>query len=162
MRQARISKGDLALMEPGTFVNRLVGSKMRSLFFGNPPDIIRTAADVNRKALDTALKTLKPGATCGEVDAAMRKHFVDAGLDAQSRMGYASGYGWDEGSAASLAPDDPLELEPGHTFHVIPHSYVEGWGFVGMSEQITVTYNGCRVLANEDESCPRDLLVVDK
>jgi Xaa-Pro dipeptidase len=135
---------------------------MRSLFFGDPPDIIRRASDANRRALETALEIMKPGVTCGEVDAAMREKIEGEGLDAQSRMGYASGYGWDEGSAASLAPNDPLVLEPGHTFHVIPHSYVEGWGFVGMSEQVTVTENGCRVLANQDESCPRDLLVVNK
>ena len=67
--------------------------------------------------MGVALDTARPGATCEDVEAVFRKFTTERGAFKPSRIGYAIGNGWTEGTA-SLQPGDKTLLEPNATFHL--------------------------------------------
>lgn len=146
-------------LEPGVFVRSYVGCMMRPVFFGDTvPDVIGDSVKASVEGLHAAIEMMKPGVRSSDVDRVIREPMLRTGLEVRSRTGYGCGIEWDEGNTVSLAPGNDSELQEGHTLHVIAHTYGP-YGFLGLSEQVTVTADGCEVLASEDD-CPRTLLVV--
>lgn len=146
-------------LEPGVFVRSYVGCLMRPIFFGDSvPDVISDSVHASMEGLQNAINMLRPGVRSSDVDRAIRDPMLKTGLEVRSRTGYGCGIEWDEGNTVSLAPGNHAELQEGHTLHVIAHTYGP-YGFLGLSEQVTITADGCEVLA-EEEDCPRRLLLV--
>ncbi|MEX0761902.1 MAG: M24 family metallopeptidase [Dehalococcoidia bacterium] len=147
-------------LEPGVFVKSYVGCMMRPVFFGDSaPDVVVRAIEASAEGLEDALAMMRPGVRFSDVDRVIREPMLKTGLEVRSRTGYGCGIEWDEGNAVSLAPGTEGVLQEGHTLHVIAHTYGP-YGFLGLSEQVTITNNGCRVLADEDAGCPRQLFLV--
>ena len=147
-------------VEPGVFVKSYVGCMMRPVFFGaHAPQVVTDAIEASAEGLHNALKLMAPGVSSADVDRVIREPMLRAGFEVRSRTGYGCGIEWDEGNAVSLAPGNPAELQVGHTLHVIAHSYGP-YGFLGLSEQVAITPDGCEVLTGETDSCPRQLFLV--
>jgi Xaa-Pro aminopeptidase len=123
-------------------------------FFGEPPNIVKKAAEASIEAGKRAFEATAPGKTSHEVDKVARDYFVKKGFDCQSRIGYASGINWSQGWVMSIEPNNPLILKPGHIFHYLPN-----WGYFGASEQVLVTEDGCKLLADRDRTCPREFFI---
>ena len=86
-----------------------------------------------------------------------RNHIAKAGLEKESRIGYAVGLNyppdWGE-HTASLRPGDATILEPNMTFHMILGMWMDDYGFE-CSETFRVTEHGCETFAD----VPRKLFV---
>lgn len=154
-----IKEDTLVYIEPGAFVKRYVGSMIRSVYFGDPPPAVKEAGEAVIEALNRAIEATEPGKTCHEVDKAAREYLVKKGLESRGRIGYSNGIDWSEANILSIEPHNPAVLVPGHIFHYIPIVYVTGWGYIGTSEQVLVTEDGCEVLADRDRTCPREFFV---
>jgi ectoine hydrolase len=154
-----VKEGDIAYLETGTFVNRYVGSMLRMVSFGEPNPIVQKAVEASIEAVGLAIEATAPGKTAHEVDKAARDYLHGLKLDCQSRIGYGNGLVWSEGMVLSIEPNNPIVLEPGHIFHCIALVHEPGWGYIGVSEQVLVTEDGCEVLADHDRTCPRKLFV---
>jgi Xaa-Pro dipeptidase len=154
-----LAGGDEILVELGACQRRYFGALMRTIVVGEPDEGLAHLARVVREALDKALAAIRPGATCGEVDAACRDTIAAAGFERgfRKRTGYSIGVAfapdWGEGHVASLRAGDPRVLEPGMVFHVVPAVRLPE-RCVGMSETVLVTETGHEVLT----SFPRQLL----
>jgi Xaa-Pro dipeptidase len=154
-----LADGDEVLVELGACQRRYFGALMRTLVVGRADATLRSLEAVVREALDKALAAIRPGATCGEVDAAGRDTIAAAGFDGgfRKRTGYSIGVAyapdWGEGHVASLRAGDRRELEPGMVFHVVPAIRLPE-RCLGMSETVLVTGSGHEVLT----SFPRRLL----
>jgi Xaa-Pro aminopeptidase len=156
---AKIKKGDVIYIEPGTFVKRYVGCLIRMVAFGEPPPAVRKSCEASIEALNRAIDATAPGKTSHEVDKAARDYFVKNGFDCQGRLGYACGIDWSQANVMSIEPNNPLIMVPGHIFHYISINYLPGWGYMGASEQVLVTEDGHKVLADRDRTCERKLFV---
>jgi Xaa-Pro aminopeptidase len=159
--EMRVSKeGDLGWLEPGVFVHGYVGCMIRSAYFGaNPPQFLIDGINAAASGLESGLKIMGPGVQACDVDSAIRRELEKTGLPVLSRTGYGCGIGWDVGNAGSIAPDNPIALRAGETYHLIAH--MRGpMGFFGLSEQATITDDGCRVLVGEEIKPPHDLRLV--
>lgn len=154
-----IREDTLVYIEPGAFVKRYVGSMIRMVYFGDPPVVVKEAGAAVIEALNRAIEATEPGKTCHEVDKAARDYLVQKGLECRGRIGYSNGIEWSEANVLSIEPNNPTILVPGHIFHCIPIVYVPGWGYIGASEQVLVTEDGCEVLADRDRTCPREFFV---
>lgn len=150
----RIESGDVVLLELGGCVNRYSGALMRSLAVGNVSDEAHRMAEACEAGLVAALEALRPGVTCGEVDAACLAQIVQAGFEAnfRKRTGYSVGVSyppdWGEGHILSLRHGDPTLIEPGMVFHIPPALREFGrWG-VGTSETVLVTADGNELLTH--------------
>lgn len=155
----RLAAGDEVLVELGACQRRYFGALMRTVVVGRPDRFCLELEAVVREALEKAVAAIRPGTTCGEVDAACRDTIAAAGVERgfRKRTGYSIGVAyapdWGEGHIASLQPDDRTPLEPGMVFHLPPAVRLPE-RCVGMSETVLVTETGHEVLT----SFPRELL----
>jgi Xaa-Pro dipeptidase len=130
----------------------------RTLYLGSkPPQKLKDTADVVVEGLNAALDAIKPGVLCEDVELVWRKIIAKAGLEKESRIGYAMGLNyppdWGE-HTASLRPGDKTVLSSHMTFHMILGMWMDDWGFE-CSESFWVTENGCETFAR----FPRKLFV---
>ena len=129
----------------------------RTVCLGEPSKEVEKAAKVTIEGLQAALDTVKPGATCEEVEAAWRTTVAKYGVEKESRIGYSTGLNyppdWGE-HTASLRPGDKTILQPNMVFHCIPGMYYDDFG-VSISQCIRVTETGYERMSN----FPFDLVV---
>ena len=153
--------GDIVFLEFSGCVKRYSAAMMRTGFIGTPPPSVTGRATAVIDALETAIATIRPGVTSGEVDAAARKAIGSHGFgDHTHETGYSIGVcyppGWNESHIMNLHPGDETVLRPNMTFHLVPSLIVpELNGHVGFSETVVVTETGCEVLT--DKQVPREL-----
>lgn len=156
--------GDIVFLEFSGCVKRYSAANMRTGFIGTPPPSVTGRAEAVIDALETAIATIRPGATSGEVDAAARKAILAHGFgDHTHETGYSIGVcyppGWNESHIMNLHPGDETVLRPNMVFHLVPSLIVpELNGHVGFSETVVVTESGCEVLT--DKRVPRELQVL--
>ncbi len=130
----------------------------RTAYLGkSPPDKLRRLADHTVEGLDRTLEAIRPGLRCEDVERVWREHIARAGLEKESRIGYAMGLNyppdWGE-HTASLRPGDRTVLAPNMTFHMILGMWMDDFGFE-CSESFRVTPEGCSTFAD----VPRKLFV---
>ena len=157
-----LSKGDVVLLEGAGCIDRYHAMMSRSAVLGRATDEQKATADMLIEILETAIATIRPGVTSGEVDFACRSRVEKRGLGSffKSRTAYGIGIGfppnWAEGHIYSIRANDPTVLQPNMTFHVIPTMFRKGFG-MAISDSIRVTEDGCETLTNY----PRQLIEVD-
>jgi Xaa-Pro dipeptidase len=132
----------------------------RTAYLGKkPPQKLIELADHTVDGLNLTLDGIHPGMRAEEVELIWRNHIAKAGLEKESRIGYAVGLNyppdWGE-HTASLRPGDITILEPNMTFHMILGMWMDDFGFE-CSETFRVTERGCETFAD----VPRILFVKD-
>lgn len=157
-KRRRVARGDGIWLEPGIFVNTYVGCMIRTVWMGEPPRRVREALDVVHEAFDRLVTVLAPGRTAHEVDAVARDFITAKGFEIQHRTGYMANERWTDAGILSLTPGNPLVIETGQVFHCPMHVFLPGIGYVGSSEQVVVTQNGCE-LVGDVSVCRRQLYV---
>ena len=130
----------------------------RTAYLGeNPPAKLLELAELTVEGLNLALEAIKPGMRAETVELVWRNHIAKAGLEKESRIGYAMGLNyppdWGE-HTVSLRPGDQTILEPNMTFHMILGMWMDDYGFE-CSESFRVSENGCETFAD----VPRKLFV---
>lgn len=157
-----IERGDVVLLEGAGCVDRYHVMMSRSVVVGPPTDEQKATAEALTEVLTTAVDTIRPGLTSGEIDHACRARVERLGLGKyfKSRTAYGIGIGfppnWAEGHIYAIRPDDPMVVEENMTFHIIPTMFREEFG-MAISDSVRVTATGCEVLTQY----PRDLVVKD-
>ncbi|MGD9367182.1 MAG: M24 family metallopeptidase [Desulfobacteraceae bacterium] len=132
----------------------------RTAYLGaNPPQKLASLAAHTVEGLNLTLDAIKPGLRCEAVELVWREHIAKAGLEKESRIGYAMGLNyppdWGE-HTASLRPGDKTVLAPNMTFHMILGMWMDNYGFE-CSESFRVTESGCETLAD----FPRKLFLIN-
>jgi len=148
-----LARGDVVLLESAGCIHRHHAMIARGAVVGPASATQRRLAGVIVEALDRALEAVRPGARSAEVDAACRAVFERAGLGQHftHRTGYGIGIGfppnWAEGRTHALRPGDPLVLEPGMAFHLVPSLFMPDLGMC-FSESVVVTDDGSELLTH--------------
>jgi ectoine hydrolase len=129
----------------------------RTIYLGEPPQVFLDIEKAVLEGIAAALDTVRPGATCGEVEAAWRRVIARHGIEKEARIGYPIGLSyppdWGE-RTMSLRPGDLSVLEPGMTFHMIPAIWQDDFG-IEITESFLVTERGCETFC----AYPRKLQV---
>jgi Xaa-Pro dipeptidase len=147
-------RGEMVNIELGGYRHRYACALSRTVAVGEPPVKLVELDKVVREAMDVALDTARPGATCEQIEAAWQKVVNAGGFEKRSRIGYSIGLDWLE-PIASLQPGDTTVLQPNMTFHLMQGMWHEGWGYV-LSAVFRVTDNGGPEVFS---TFPRDLIV---
>lgn len=102
---------------------------------------------------DTAFATMRPGATCAEVDRAVRAYYEEHKLMPywKHHTGHAIGLRYHEGPFLDMG--DSTELRPGMVFTVEPGLYAPELGGFRHSDTVLITEEGLEILTYY----PRDL-----
>ncbi len=161
-RRRKINAGDVVLLEAAGCIDRYHAMLSRPVVVGEPKAEHVEVAAVLQGVLEATIDAIRPGLTSGEVDQSCRKVVENRGFGEyfRHRSAYGIGIGfppnWSEGHIYAIRPDDPLVLEPGMTFHVIPTLFLDDFGMC-FSDSVRVTETGCELLTD----FPRQLFVAD-
>jgi len=123
----------------------------RTAYLGSrPPEKLVALAEHTVEGLNLTLDAIRPGMRAEEVELIWRRHIAKAGLEKESRIGYAMGLNyppdWGE-HTASLRPGDRTVLEKNMTFHMILGMWMDDYGFE-CSESFRVDEGGCETFAD--------------
>jgi Xaa-Pro dipeptidase len=147
-----VQKSELVFLEIPGVVNRYHAAHTRSVFTGEPPDLLLRADETGRAALQAAKAAMRPGTAGRDVFQAGKRVIdeADIGYKQGRRLAYGIGIafppGWDEGDIFSLNSDEPRQLQAGMTFHVIATMRLQELGAVGCSDTVLVTGKGAETL----------------
>jgi len=150
-----IERGDLVFLEIPGCTHRYHAAHSRSVYVGDPSDIVVRASEVATAALDAAKSEMKPGVPAHVVFEAGRSVIAEAdiGYEQGRRIAYGIGIafppGWDEGDIFSINVDEERPLEPGMVFHLITTMRLKGIGAIGSSDTVLVTKSGIETLTTE-------------
>ncbi len=104
-----------------------------------------------REAHDLALRAVRAGVSCGEIDRIARSYLEEAGLGANFSHGTGHGVGLDIHEAPRLAHGREEILQAGMVVTVEPGVYLPGlWG-VRIEDTVLVTDEGCEILTRSSK-----------
>jgi Xaa-Pro dipeptidase len=146
--------GDATNIELGGCRYRYHCGLSRTIVVGEPDPRLAALAPIVADGMAVALDAARPGTTCEEVEVVFRRFTKARGAFKPSRIGYAIGNGWTEGTA-SLKSGDTTVLEPNATFHLMLGFWEGDWGYV-CSEVFRVSETGA---PEPFSSLPRQLFV---
>jgi Xaa-Pro aminopeptidase len=138
--------GDVLVSETGAPVWGYKAELERAMVIGPPSDRVRWLFDHMLAARDTALATVRPGATCADVDGAVLRYFEQHDLLPYWRQHTGHGTGLRDHEAPFLDVGDHTPLEPGMVFTIEPGLYDPEVGGFRHSDTVAVTADGYELL----------------
>jgi Xaa-Pro aminopeptidase len=139
-----LAQGELVLADLVPRLDGIWGDSCATWAVGEPPPAATEMHAVARHALDVGLAALRPGATAGDVDRAVRSEVEAADHSYPHHTGHGLGFRWHE--EPRIIPGATTVLEPGMVVALEPGAYGGGLG-VRVEVVSVVTDAGCRVLS---------------
>jgi len=155
--------GDIVLCDGGCGVEGYRSDVSRTIVFGTPTEKQIKVWNIVKKAQEEALKVVRPGVPCEEIDRTARKIVEDAGFGPDykyfsHRLGH--GIGMEGHEYPYFVRGNKLLLQPGMTFSNEPGIYIYGEFGVRIEDCLVVTEDGGRHLGGM-ESVSIDVPVGD-
>ena len=152
----KLKAGDTALFDFGSKYDMYCSDLTRTIFLGEPPDILRRAYEVVRKAQIAGIEKIRAGASASEPDLAARKIIDDSEFKGKFIHSFGHGIGMDVHQAIGVHPRSEQILRAGNIISAEPGIYIPGIGGIRIEDTVLVTEDGCRILTDYDH----DLTVV--
>jgi Xaa-Pro dipeptidase len=149
-RNPRISgENDVVMVDGGCSVKGYHSDVTRTIVVGRATDKQKRVWEIVKRAQTAALRAVRPGVECQEVDRAARRVIEEAGFGPGykyfvHRLGH--GVGLDGHEYPYLVQGNRLKLEPGMTFSDEPGIYIYGEFGVRIEDCLVVTEDGGRFL----------------
>lgn len=138
----KIQKGDFITMDFGAKVNGYCSDMTRTIAVGSITDEQKVVYDTTLEAQLEALKAIKAGAVCGDVDKIARDIIYNAGY--KGCFGHSLGHsvGIDIHESPNLSPNNTAVLQAGNIVTVEPGIYLENRFGVRIEDMVYVTDKG--------------------
>ncbi len=150
----RIGKNELVVLDLGAILRRYCSDLTRTVHVGKASTRVRQWYQAVLDAQTAARDTLKPGVTCGAVDAAARKVLQHSGLGRYFVHSTGHGIGLEIHEDPRIARNQNTRLETGNVVTLEPGVYVEGVGGIRIEDDALVTPRGTEILT----TTPREFL----
>lgn len=150
----RIVEGDTVIIDVGALVDGYHSDMTRSYVVGDPTAEQRDWYELVRTAQAAGLAAVAPGVTTGELDAACRDVFVDAGVADWFTHGTGHGVGLDIHEDPFAFAGGTLRLVAGDVVTVEPGLYRDGFGGFRIEDLVAVTASGGRPLTHLSKDSP--------
>jgi len=150
-----LHEGDIIMVDGGCSIEGFQSDVTRTIVFGQPTDKQRRVWDVVKKAQSEALKAVRPGVACEDIDRAARKVVEDAGFGPDYRyFGHRVGHGigMQGHEYPYLVRGNTLKLQPGMTFSDEPGIYIYGEFGVRIEDCFVVTEDGGLILGGMESA----------
>lgn len=146
-----LREGEIVLIDMGLILNGYCSDMTRTLFVGKPDSIFLERLRAVRKAQLAAVKVIRAGAVCREVDQAARRVLDKEGMGKAFGHSLGHGVGLAVHEAPSLNPRNRKQLRAGMIVTIEPGVYYPGWGGIRLENMAVVREDGCELL-NEDST----------
>lgn len=157
--EIQVKRGQLVHFDFGVKENEYCSDIQRVVYFlgedeKEPPQVVTEAFNVIVRAIQEVVKGIKPGMRGVEADQLARSTVTGAGFpEYMYGTGHQMGRQCHDGGCL-LGPtwerygDAPnWLLEPGQVYTVEPGLALEGFGYIGLEEDVLVTEDGCEFLS---------------
>lgn len=149
--EKELEKGDFVTMDFGCFLDGYASDMTRTVVMGKADERQKEIYHVVLQAQETALASIRTGASCSATDNVARQVIKKAGYG--DCFGHALGHG------TGLAIHEPPYvsgrskdvLKAGMTVTVEPGIYIENFGGVRIEDLVIVTEDGCENLTHTDK-----------
>jgi len=152
----RIGKNELVVLDLGAILRRYCSDLTRTVYVGKAPLQVRQWYDAVLQAQAAARDAVKPGATCGAVDAAARNVLQHKGLGRYFVHSTGHGIGLEIHEDPRIARDQKKLLHAGNIVTLEPGVYMEGVGGIRIEDDVLVTPRGAEILT----TAPREFLEI--
>ena len=130
----------------GVILSGYWSDQTRTVWVGKVAEDARQVYEAVREAQETAVESVRPGITVGEVDAAARKVLRKKGLGRYFTHSTGHGVGLEIHENPRVAAGQREVLQSGMVITIEPGVYFPGkWG-VRIEDMVAVTAGGCEVL----------------
>jgi Xaa-Pro aminopeptidase len=146
-------RGDVLVSETGAPVAGYSAELERTMVVGAATDEQKRLFEHMAAAQAVALRAIRPGRTCSDVDRDVLTYFEENHLTQYWGQHTGHAIGLRDHEAPFLDVGDHTEIKPGMVFTVEPGLYVDGVGGFRHSDTVAVTKDGIDVLTYY----PRDL-----
>ena len=151
-----VQNGDFITMDFGAKYNGYCADMTRTVAVGEVSQKQRLVYDIVLKAQLEALKQIKVGAVCKEIDAVARDLIYKAGFEGCFGHGLGHSVGIEVHETPSFNLRDETKLKSGMVLSVEPGIYLENEFGVRIEDVVCVTDNGYENLTKS----PKDLIVL--
>jgi len=155
----KIERGQILHFDFGVKQSEYCSDIQRVVYFlahgeNDAPEEVKRGFETVVRAIQTAVREMKPGTTGVEIDSVAREIILDSGYpEYKYGTGHHLGRTVHDG-AGLLGPlwekygNTPLmPLEPGNVFTVEPGVMIPGYGYIGIEEDVIVTAAGAEFLS---------------
>ena len=146
-----LRENEIVLIDMGLVLKGYCSDMTRTLFLGTPDSLYLDRLRAVRKAQRAAVKAIKAGAICREVDQAARQVLVNAGMGKAFSHSLGHGVGLAVHEAPSLNHRNRKQLRAGMIVTVEPGVYFPDWGGIRLENMAVVREDSCELL-NEDST----------
>jgi len=141
-----LKRGQPLLVDLGLRLNHYCADMTRCVFFGKPTPLYRELHAVVHTANRKAVRAIRPGVACRDIDAVARGHIEKAGYGKYFGHGLGHGLGLEVHESPSFSSACGTVLKPGMVLTVEPGIYLPGKIGLRLEDVIVVTRTGCEVL----------------
>jgi Xaa-Pro aminopeptidase len=142
----RIKRGDLVVIDFGAVYNGYCSDITRTLVVGIPTRKQRRVYRIVREAQRKAIKAVKAGKACLEIDRVARQYIEKHGFGKYFIHNTGHRIGKRVHEAPKISKKNRNKLRKGMVITIEPGIYIKGWGGVRIEDMVLVTQAGCRVL----------------
>jgi Xaa-Pro aminopeptidase len=148
-----LRRGQPLLLDMGVSVDRYCSDMTRTVCLGAPSPALREVHRIVLEANRKAIRAIRPGRPCCEIDAVARAHIEKAGYGKHFGHGLGHSLGLEIHESPNFAATCSTPLKPGMVLTVEPGIYLAGRLGVRIEDVVLVTSGGCEVLSQS----PREL-----
>lgn len=141
-----IRPGEPIVIDMGALVDGYCADLTRTLWVGEPDQMLRKIYPIVLRALQAAEAGLKAGASGKEIDTLARDVIGEAGYGAAFGHGLGHGLGVRVHEEPSLSQRSESVLAPGNVVTIEPGIYLPEWGGVRIEDVAVIEENGARIL----------------
>ena len=153
---ARLTPGDLVVIDMGAFQDGYASDMTRMLTVGAPSAKVKRMYRAVLEAQLAAIDAVRPGVSTASVDRAARRVLAGYGLDRCFIHSTGHGLGLEIHEPPRLGRRDRHRLSAGMAITIEPGAYIEGFGGVRIEDTVVVTEGGYEILT----PTPKDLHTV--
>ena len=148
----KLKKGDVALFDFGTKYARYCSDMTRTVFFGEPSDILKRAYNTVKEAQEVGFQCYSDGVPASEADIQARK-IIDAG-EFKGKMihTFGHGLGMNIHEAISIYSRSEQTLHEGNVISAEPGIYLPNIGGIRIEDTCLVKKKGAERLTSFDRS----------
>ena len=142
-----LKRGQPLLLDLGLKLDHYCSDMTRCVFFGTPTALYCDLHTIVLEANLKAVRAIKPGVPCCDIDALARTHIEKAGYGAFFGHGLGHAVGLEIHESPSFSSACKTELKPGMILTVEPGIYLPGKTGIRIEDMVLVTRTGCEVLS---------------
>jgi len=151
-----LEKGDFVTMDFGAAYGGYCTDMTRTVAIGHATDEMKLVYNTVLEAQLMALKEIKAGKICGDIDKIARDHIYSKGYEGCFGHSLGHSFGIDVHETPGFAPGNTTVLQPGMMLSVEPGIYLPDKFGVRIEDTIYVTEDGCINITNS----PKELIIL--